>query len=148
MKKLASNKDAFFNFELLKDYEAGLVLRGWEVKSAKKGGVSLKESYISMIDDQAWLVGANFKRWIGMQKSELNQEMRNRKLLLNKFELKQLIEGKNIKGNTIVPVDLYLNHNRLKLKIALARGKKLYDKRQKLKEKDLKRQILRDLKVK
>jgi len=144
MKVLARNKKALFNYEPLKHYEAGIVLQGWEVKSIKAGNVSLKESYITLKDGEPWLVGAHVSKWPGM-KEATGVETRHRKLLLNKGELKKLLEGKSIKGNTIVIINFHLSNKRIKAQIAIARGKKQYDKRQKLREKDMKRQIERDL---
>lgn len=146
MKVLATNKKALFNYEVLKKYQAGLVLHGWEVKSIKNGHASLKESYVKVIDGEAMIEGMHVAMWRGA--GEIKEFMldRSRKLLLHQQEINQLLAGVKIKGQTIVPLNLFLDKNKIKLEIALARGKKKYDKREKLKEKDQIRQINRDLK--
>jgi SsrA-binding protein len=135
MKILANNKKAVFNYEVLKKFQAGLVLKGWEVKSIKTGRVSLKESYVKIMQGVPIIEKMHISEWPGMHKeNDPDQEINN------------LISGTKIKGQTIVPLQLYLDKNMIKLEIALARGKKKYDKRARLKEKDQIRQIDRDLK--
>ncbi|MFQ5493131.1 MAG: SsrA-binding protein SmpB [Candidatus Dojkabacteria bacterium] len=146
MKALATNKKALFNYISLDEYEAGLALKGWEVKSIKSGNVSLKESYVTLRDNEAWLVGAHVARWPGMGQAEPGVETRERKLLLHRSEISKLQTGLNQRGHTLIPIDMHMKGNVVKLRLALARGKKLHDKRQKLKEKDQKRSIERDIK--
>lgn len=146
MKLLAQNKKALFNYELLETFEAGLILQGWEVKSIKTGRMSLKESYVVIKDNRAYLIGANVPKWPGAFVPK-DDETREKELLLNKKEIAKLLSGVKIKGQTVTPIDAHLFHGRVKLKIALVKGKKLYDKRAKLKEKDQKREIERDLKT-
>lgn len=146
MKILANNKKALFNYEVLKKYQAGIVLEGWEVKSIKKGHASLKESYVKIIEDEAYIEGMHVAFWQGAGELKEGMTDKPRKLLLHKQEITQLSSGVKVKGQTIVPLNLFLDKNKIKLEIALARGKKLYDKRQQLKEKDQIRQINRDLK--
>ncbi len=146
MKILANNKKALFNYEVLKKYQAGIVLEGWEVKSIKQGHASLKESYVKIIEGEAYIEGMNVAFWKGAGELKEGMTDKPRKLLLHQQEINQLTNGVKIKGQTIVPLNIFLDKNRIKLEIALARGKKLYDKRQKLKEKDQIRQIDRDLK--
>lgn len=145
MKILETNKKALFNFELVEAYEAGLILDGWEVKSIKAGHVSLKESYVVIKNGKAHLVGAHVTKWQGAQ-IPIGGETRDRELLLKKSEIAKLMGGVKIKGFTITPLNLHLNRGKIKVEIALARGKKLFDKRAKLKEEDQKREINRDLK--
>ncbi len=146
MKIIETNKKALFNFEVVDKYEAGLILTGWEVKSIKAGHLSLKESYVVIKDGKARLIGAHVNKWPGSQ-SPIGSETRERELLLNKSELVKLLSGVKLKGFTIIPLNVHLNRGRVKLEIALARGKKLYDKRAKLKEADQKLEIKRDLKT-
>lgn len=146
MKNLSTNKKALFDYEVLKEYEAGIVLNGWEVKSIRSGNASLKESYITVSKGEVWLVGMHISPWPGMSKNELGNEVRDRKLLLNSTEITKITQAKSIQGNTLIPINLHLSRNKIKVKLAVARGKKKYDKRQKLKEKDIKKQIDRDLK--
>lgn len=146
MKILANNKKALFNYEVLKKFQAGLVLKGWEVKSIKTGRVSLKESYVKVMQGVPIIEKMHVSEWPGMHKESEPELDRDIVLLLHQHEINNLISGTKIKGQTIVPLQLYLDRNKIKLEIALAKGKKKYDKRAKLKEKDQIRQIDRDLK--
>lgn len=146
MKIISTNKKALFNYEVIKKHQAGISLQGWEVKSIKSGNVSLKESYIKIRNHEAFVDGMNVSPWKGMQDYKDTMSVNERKLLLNRQELNALESAVKIKGQTIVPIQIYIDKNRIKLEVALARGKKLHDKRAKLKEKDQKRQIERDLK--
>lgn len=146
MKILSNNKKALFNYEIVKKYQAGIELKGWEVKSIKSGNVSLRESYVKINKGEVEIQGMHVSKWPGAgDPNELDLD-RERKLLLNKNEIGQLDSAVKIKGNSIVPLSLYLDKNLIKIEIALAKGKKKYDKRAKLKEKDQIREIDRDLK--
>jgi SsrA-binding protein len=145
MNFLVDNKKALFNYDLVLRLEAGIVLQGWEVKSIKDKRASLKESYVIIRNNRAYLIGAHVARWTGANiNSDL--EYRDRELLLNKKEVKELAMEVKIKGQTIVPLNIHLHRNIIKLEIALAKGKKMYDKRAVIKERDQKREIERDLK--
>lgn len=145
MNFLAENKRALFNYEVISMTEAGIVLRGWEVKSIKDRRASLKESFVIIKNNRAWLIGAHVARWTG---ANINSDMeyRDKELLLNKKEIRELQAGVKIKGQTIVPINIHLHRNIIKLEIALAKGKKVFDKRSVIKERDQKREIQRDLK--
>jgi SsrA-binding protein len=145
MSLLAENKKALFDYDTVSRYEAGVVLNGWEVKSVKARRLSLKESFVIIKKNRAWLVGAHVARWPGANIIS-DQEYRDKELLLSKRELVELSSGVKIKGQTIIPLNVHLSKNLIKVEIALAKGKKLYDKRTKLKELDQKREIQRDLK--
>lgn len=142
---LGQNKKAWFDFEILKEYEAGIVLEGWEVKSIKQGAFSLKESHIVIEKDEAWILGFHVNVWKFAPDTTVNNERRTRKLLLSRKEINGLFGKVQQKGLTIVPIDIHLSRGKIKMKIALAKGKNLGDKRQRLKEMDQKRQIDRDL---
>jgi len=142
---IEKNKKAFFDYEIEEKYEAGIVLKGWEVKSIRGGDVSLKESFCFVSKGEIFLKNAHiapYKMGVSYEKQE---ERQDRKLLLNKREINKLIGKTKEKGLTIVPLSLYLKKGKIKLEIALAKGKKLYDKKQSLKEKDLKREAERDM---
>ena len=145
MSLLAENKKALFDYDTISRYEAGIILKGWEVKSVKGKRLSLKESFVIVKNNRAWLVGAHIARWSGANIVS-DQEYRDKELLLSKRQLIELKAGVKIKGQTIIPLNIHLSKNLVKLEIALAKGKKLYDKRSKLKELDQKREIQRDLK--
>jgi len=142
-KMLAVNKSARHDYFIEEIFEAGLVLTGTEIKSLRQGKVSLGESYARMIDGELFIIGMNIKPY--EQGNRFNVDpMRLRKLLLHKKELKQLHNETKREGLTIVPLNLYLNDRGLaKMEIALAKGKKLYDKRDSIAERDAERRMQR-----
>ena len=144
-KIIASNRKAKFEYFLQERYEAGLSLKGSEIKSIRAGQVSIMESYIQVDGRNAWLIGAHISPYDPASR-ENHDPKRNRRLLLNKQEIKELNNGIKLKGLTVVPVQMYLKNGRAKLEIALAKGKKLYDKRNSIAKQDLEREILRDTK--
>lgn len=145
MAVFAHNKDALFNYELIETYEAGIVLKGWEVKSIKNGWASLKESYVVFKGNDLYLIGCHVTGWPGVQLTTKDMNV-DRKLMLHKHEINKIKGMISSKGFTAVIVDLYAKAGKIKAKLAIARGKKMYDKRTVLKEKDQKRDIERDLK--
>jgi len=140
---LAVNKSARHDYFIEEIFEAGLVLTGTEIKSLRQGKVSLGESYARMIDGELFIIGMNIKPY--EQGNRFNVDpMRLRKLLLHKKELKELHNETKREGLTIVPLNLYLNDRGLaKMEIALAKGKKLYDKRDSIAERDAERRMQR-----
>ncbi len=145
MKVVAQNKKAFHDYFILDTYEAGIELKGTEIKSVRKGSANLKDSYIRIKDNEAFIENMHIAPY--EQGNIFNHEpLRTRKLLLHKKEIKKLQKEVKENGLTIVPTKLYFNTSKLKVEIALVRGKKLYDKRQDLKAKDAKRDIDRALK--
>lgn len=146
-KVVANNKRAAFDYELLEKFEAGLVLTGTEIKSVRANQVSLQRSYVQAKGDELWLCEANIAQYKHGNR-ENHDPVRPRKLLLHRREINRIISTLNEKGLAMVPVRLYLKNGRAKLEIALARGKKQFDKRASLAEKDSKRQMERALKMK
>ena len=145
MKIISNNKKAYHDFFILDTYEAGIELKGTEIKSVRKGSVNLKDSFIRIKNDEAFIENMHIAPY--EQGNRFNHEpLRTRKLLLHKKQIKKLQKEVKENGLTIVPTKLYFNTSKLKVEVALARGKKLYDKRQDLKEKDSKRDIERALK--
>ncbi|MFN3841263.1 MAG: SsrA-binding protein SmpB [Cyclobacteriaceae bacterium] len=136
------NRQASFQYELLDKYIAGMVLKGTEIKSIREGKVSLQDGYCYFANGELFVKGVGITPYA--QGTHYNHEaQRERKLLLKRSELRKL-EQKHEKGLTIVPVRLFINERGYaKLEIALARGKKLYDKRESIKERDAKRQLER-----
>ncbi len=143
MKTIAKNRKAWFDYELFAKYEAGIELLGWEVKSIRAGRAQIKESHISIKKNEVWCVYSHISPLNAASTHVETDESRRRKLLLNRKEINALIGAVDRKGYTIVPLELYWRKNKIKLKIALARGKKKYDKRAALKEKDLNRSLQR-----
>ena len=140
MNVLCNNKKSSFKYSFVKKIEAGLVLSGWEVKSLKDGNGQISESYISVKKDELFLCNAHIKAINIKNNHEHQNPTQNRKLLLNRKEINMLQGQSSLKGLTIVPIKLYTKKGIIKLEIALAKGKKLFDKRQDEKRKDWNRQ--------
>jgi len=133
---IAVNRKARHDYFIEDEYEAGLVLEGWEVKSLREGRAQLKESYVVVIRGEIFLVGAHFSPLKTASTHIHPNPTRDRKLLLNAREISKLIGATEREGYTIVPLKLYWLRGRAKLKIALAKGKKQHDKRQSIKERE------------
>ena len=141
MKIVARNKKAFHDFEILDKYEAGIELKGSEVKAIRMGRVNLKDSYVKVHNGEVWWMQGHISNLETTNVHFRHDETRPRKLLLHKKEIGKLVGATSEKGYSIVPIDLHFNNkNKAKLTIALAKGKQLHDKRQSLKEKQLKRE--------
>ena len=140
MNVLCNNKKSSFKYNFIKKIEAGLVLSGWEVKSLKSGNGQISESFISIKKDEIFLCNAHIKAMNIRDGLSSQNPTSNRKLLLNRKEINMLQGQVSQKGLTIVPIKLYSKKGVIKLEIALAKGKKLFDKRQDQKNKDWKRQ--------
>ena len=133
---IAVNRKARHDYFIGDEYEAGLVLEGWEVKSLREGRAQLKESYVVVIRGEIFLVGAHFSPLKTASTHIHPNPTRDRKLLLNAREISKLIGATERQGYTLVPLKLYWSRGRAKLKIALAKGKKQHDKRQTIKERE------------
>lgn len=142
---LANNKKAFFDYFIEDRFEAGIELVGSEVKSIKAGKASIKESFIRIINNEIFIMGMTVVPW-SFGSVYNPDERRVRKLLLHKGEIKKLHEKVMQKGYTIVPLNIHLSKGFVKVEIALARGKKNYDKRDSLAKKDQQRNIEREVK--
>jgi SsrA-binding protein len=144
-KLIAENRRARFDYELLDRFEAGIVLVGTEVKSLREGRVTLAQAYADVREGEVWLIGAEISEYA--QGNVANHEpTRDRKLLLRRAEIGELQSKAREKGQTIVPTRLYFKDGRVKLEVALARGKEKADKRRTIVDRDAKRQIDRALK--
>jgi SsrA-binding protein len=144
-KPIAENRKARHDYHLLERFEAGLVLSGSEVKSLRQGRVSLQQAYADVREGEVWLVGAHIDTYdqAGIQNHEPE---RDRKLLLHRREIESLYAKVREKGLTLVPIRLYFKNGRVKVEIALARGKEQHDKRRDLAKREADRQIERALK--
>lgn len=138
---LAENKKAFFEYDILEKLEAGLVLTGQEVKSAKIGQVNLKGSYITFHDNKAYVLNMHINKYKAAGPLPDYDPTHSRELLLHKKQIAYLQGKSSEKGLTIMPLSMYTKGRLIKLEIAIGRGKKLYDKRESLKKKDLKREL-------
>ena len=147
VKVLATNRKATFEYFLLEKFEAGLALHGSEIKSIRAGQISIQESYVDIENgEQAWLVEAHIAPYA--QASRFNHEpRRRRRLLLHKKQIRELWNNIRIKGMTVVPTRVYLKNGRAKIEIALAKGKKAYDKRETIAKRDAARSAERETRV-
>lgn len=137
---IANNKKAFHDYFIEEQYEAGVVLQGWEVKAIRAGRVQLKEAYVVVKKGEIFLFGAHIGA-LPTASTHINPEaLRTRKLLLNKSEINKLIGKVDRAGYTLVPVDMHFKAGRVKLQIGLAKGKKQYDKRATEKDRDWQRE--------
>ncbi|MGV8050182.1 MAG: SsrA-binding protein SmpB [Anaerolineaceae bacterium] len=139
IKIVSTNRNARFEYFIENTYEAGLVLKGTEIKSIRKGQISLQEAYVRTDGEQAWLVGAHVAPYENASAFQHDPD-RERKLLLNKREIMEIWDAVRIKGMTIVPIRVYLKAGRAKLEIGVAKGKKQYDKREVIKKRDQERE--------
>jgi len=145
IKIIAKNRKAAFEYYLLESFEAGLELQGSEIKSIRAGQVSIAEAYVQIENMQAWLLNSHIATYDAA--SYLNHDpKRKRRLLLHKKEIARMWNDVRQKGVTIVPVKIYLKNGRAKIEIALAKGKKLYDKRESIAKKDQEREFARSRK--
>lgn len=145
VKVVATNRKARFEYRFYDTLEAGLVLKGSEIKSIRAGRVSLREGFVLFEGGEAWLVNVHVAQY-DPASFQGHEPRRRRKLLLHRREIDRLQSRVQEKGFTVVPTRLYLKHGRAKVEIALVRGKKQYDKRQTIAERDSKRQVERALK--
>ena len=146
VKLVANNKKAYHDYFIDEKYEAGLVLHGTEVKSLRMGKCSIKEAWVRIQDGEVWVYGMHISPY---EKGNIfnKDPLRPRKLLMNKAEIGKLLGKVKEKGITLVPLQVYFKNGRAKLEIGLARGKKLYDKREELAKRDMRREAEREFKV-
>ena len=145
MPTLAENRKALHDYTILKTFEAGVVLSGQEVKSAKQGQLSLKGSFVHTRAGEAFLVNAYITPYQEARFDASYNPSRDRKLLLTKKELNEIANRRESEGLTVVPLSIFTKRSLIKVRIGLARGKKKYDKRRAIKEKELKQKIQRVL---
>lgn len=146
MKLVANNKKAYHDYFIEEKYEAGLVLHGTEVKSLRMGKCSVKEAFIRIENGEVFIYGMHISPY---EKGNIfnKDPLRVKKLLLHKQQIRKLIGNSSEKGYTIVPLQVYFRDGKAKIEIGLAKGKKLYDKRQDIAKKDQRREAERDFKV-
>ncbi|MEL6228299.1 MAG: SsrA-binding protein SmpB [Cyanobacteria bacterium J06656_5] len=145
-KVMADNRQARFTYEILDSYEAGIALQGTEVKSIRAGKVNLRDGYAQVKNGEVWLLNVHISPHDMTNQAYNHEPRRPRRLLLHKAEIRKLIGKVEEKGLTLVPMKLYLKKGRVKVNIAIGRGKKLHDKRESLKQKQEKRDIARMMK--
>lgn len=143
---IANNKKAYHDYFIEDTYEAGIALAGTEVKSLRMGKCSIKESFVGIEKDEVYIYQMHISPY---EKGNIfnKDPLRTRKLLLHRYEINKLIGQQKMKGYTLVPLKVYFKDSLVKVEVGLARGKKLYDKRQDIAKKDAKREAERDFKV-
>ena len=140
VKIISSNKKAYFDYSIFEKYTAGIVLTGTEIKSVRAGAINLKDSFIKIENFEAWLYNCHISPY-DMGNRYNHEPLRVRKLLLNKKEILKILNKQKQENYTIIPLNAFLSKGYLKLEIALCKGKKLYDKREALKKKDIARNL-------
>jgi SsrA-binding protein len=146
IKLIANNKKAFHDYFIEEKFEAGIALAGTEVKSLRQGKCRIKEAWVSIDKGEAYINGMNISPY---EKGNIfnKDPLRVRKLLLHKVEIRKLDQAAQIQGYTLVPLEVYFKHGRVKVQIGLAKGKKNYDKRESTAKRDQQREAMRDYKV-
>ena len=142
---IVTNRKAFYEYHVLEEFEAGIVLLGSEVKSIRMGNVTLTDSFIYLKSGEVWIKNFKVARYKQTHLSEKHEENREKKLLLTKNQIVKISRMMDDKGITCVPLQVFSKNNKLKVKIGVVKGKKLYDKRQSIKERDIKREMQRGL---
>ncbi len=146
MRVIAKNRKAFFDYQILENLEAGISLMGSEVKSIREGGVSLKESYAEIKDGEVFLLNCHISPYEASNRFN-HEPLRERKLLLHRQEIKRLTGKVKEKGFTLIPTKILINDKgKIKVEIALAKGKKTYQKREAIRERDREREMRAELK--
>jgi SsrA-binding protein len=142
---LVSNRRATHDYEILETFEAGIVLVGTEIKAIREHSATLQEAHVRVMEGEVWLIGCNIAHY-KYGNIHNHEEKRHRKLLMHKREIRKLKVATQEKGLTIIPLSLYLKNGRIKVKIAIAKGKKTVDKRADIKERDQKKHVQQALK--
>ena len=144
-KKIAENKKARFNYFVEDSIECGVALEGTEVKSVKNGNISFSDSFAEIINDEIWLKNFHISEYAFSSVFNHNPA-RAKKLLLHLEQIKRLVRKTDEKGYTLIPLDVYLKNGRVKISLGVCKGKKLFDKRETIKSRDIERDIARDFK--
>jgi SsrA-binding protein len=144
---IINNRHAFFEYHILDKYEAGIALQGTEVKSVMSGRIQLKESYVAVKDNEVWLFNAHISHYSHGNRNN-HEPLRTRKILLHRKEIEKLERETTQKGMTLVVTRVYWKNGRIKFEIGVAKGKKLYDKREDLKNKTIEKETKAQMKDK
>jgi SsrA-binding protein len=145
---ITKNRKAYFEFTIHEEFDAGIVLLGNEVKSIRKGDVTIGDSFAYMKNGEIWIKNVKVAPYKQAHKLDKHDENRDKKLLLNKKELVKIDRMLGDKGTTIVPLAIFINNNRIKVKIGVCKGKKLWNKKEDIKSRDLDRDAKRELNYK
>ncbi len=145
MKIFSENKKAYFDYEILEKFEAGLVLLGTEVKSIRGGHIALTSSYVVLRNEEAFLIGTKIPAYQPKNAPADYNPERQRKLLLNRKEINFLAGKSNMRGFSLIPLKVYEKNGRIKLEFGLAKGKKKFNKKEEIKKREIEREINREL---
>lgn len=140
IKVIVTNRKANFEYEIIDRYEAGIVITGTEVKSLREGKANLQEAYGRVVKDEVWLINSHINEY-KFGNINNHEPLRNRKLLLNRKEIRKIKQQLQEKGLTLVPLKMYFKSSLVKVEIGIARGKKLYDKRESIKKREVERKL-------
>jgi SsrA-binding protein len=141
--KITTNKKAYYEFSVLEDFTAGIMLLGGEVKSTREGNVNITDCFIYIKNGELWTKNLKIARYKQTHVAEKHDENRDKKLLLNRKEINKIEKLLQDKGTTIVPLEIFTSKNRIKVKVGVVKGKKLYDKREVIKKRDMDRDLRR-----
>jgi SsrA-binding protein len=142
---IALNRRARYEFDFIDEYDAGIMLVGSEVKSIRMGNVTLIDAFIYIKDNEVWIKNLKVAPYKSAHSLDIHEENRDKKLLLNKKEISKIRKKLEDKGITAIPLGIFIKHNRVKIKIAVAKGKKNWDKRETIKKRDLDREMQRNI---
>ena len=140
---ITTNRKAHYEFSILQEFEAGVVLIGNEVKSIRKGDVTIGDSFIYIKSGEVWAKNVKVAKYKQSYSGDVHDDNRDKKLLLNRIEINKIEKLLQDKGVTIVPLSIFTLHNKIKMKIAVVKGKKMYDKRESIKKRDVERDLRR-----
>ncbi len=143
--KITTNRKAYFEYFVLEDFDAGLMLLGAEVKSVREGNVSIVDCFAYIANGEVFLKNMKVARYKQTHMAEKHDENRDKKLLLNRKEIDRIEKLLQDKGTTMVPLEIFTSRNRVKVKLGVVKGKKLYDKRETIKKRDMDREIRRSM---
>ncbi len=142
---IVNNRKAYYEYKIHDEYICGIILLGGEVKSIRMGNVTIKDSFIYLKDNEVWLKNMIVSRYKSSHPLTKHDENRDKKLLLNKKEIERIESKLKESGTTAIPLSIFIQNNKIKIKIGLATGKKLWNKREDIKKKDIEREIKRGL---
>lgn len=145
---IALNRRARYDYEFIQEYDCGLILKGSEVKSIRAGNVTMADAFIFIKDNEVWIKNLHVAPYKQAHKMEIHEENRDKKLLLNRKEINKIRKSLDDRGITAIPLGLFIKNNKIKIKIAVARGKKTWDKRNTIIERESKIRMKRDMSIK
>ena len=142
---IALNRRARYEYTFIEEFDCGIILVGSEVKSVRMGNVTMVDAFIYIKDNEVWIKNLKVAAYKSAHTLDKHEENRDKKLLLNKKEITRIKRKLEDKGTTAIPLGMFIKHNRIKIKIAVAKGKKTWDKRETIKERDLTREMQRNI---